>query len=321
MPLFGYNNFLKLKNRKMQYRWLDINKQVAAWIAAYARNNDIKTLVIGVSGGVDSAVVSYLCALSGMQVIVVSMPIHQPAASLERANSHITWLKGHFPNVQSMVFDLSNSFELFNSTLIRGSGHKNDLCSANTRARLRMSTLYHVATDNQGIVVGTGNKIEDFIVGFYTKYGDGGVDISPVAGFMKSEVREMGKAGQLLPTLYNAVASDDLWADGRSDEQQIGATYDEIEWAAKFLDKHGAIDKICKREFSIGNFIATFEALSFQTLSEREKQVLTIVVDRNRKNKHKMVPIPVFDFKSVLDRRDAGLQHWLSRVHDNRIPN
>ena len=186
-------------------KWTLINEKVSNWIQKYTINGKIKCLVIGVSGGIDSAVVSYLCAMTGFKVYVVSMPIHQPKSHLTRANNHIKWLKENFTNIEEIYVDLTAAFDVLDAQLTTMLRTPNELCSANTRSRLRMTTLYHLATANHGIVVGTGNKVEDFGVGFFTKYGDGGVDISPIAGFMKSEVREMARAGNLLEEIINAV--------------------------------------------------------------------------------------------------------------------
>lgn len=254
---------------------------VSNWIQNYAQTNGIKSLVIGVSGGIDSALVSYLCALTGMKTYVVSMPIHQPKSHLSRASNHIAWLQEKFPNVEAKFVDLSTAFDILDTDLFEVIDGENQLCSANTRSRLRMTTLYHIATAKNGIVVGTGNKVEDFGVGFFTKYGDGGVDISPIADFMKSEVREMASAAGINQEIIDAVPSDGLWEGDLSDEQQIGASYDELEWAMKMIEVHGT---------DPGDL--AYLQLSLNT---REKQVLEIYNRFNTKNRHKMVAIPVYN--------------------------
>ena len=258
--------------------YYEINHIVSGWIKDYADKNGIKSLVIGVSGGIDSALVSYLCALTGLKVYAVSMPIHQPKDHLTRANEHIHWLKEKFENVESVEIDLTSSFEVINGELTMMLGHENELCSANTRARLRMTTLYHLATDKSGIIVGTGNKVEDFGVGFFTKYGDGGVDISPIAAFMKSEVRKMATEAGIIEPIINAVPSDGLREGNLSDEQQIGASYDELEWAMEWA-------VITKGKHP--------QAPGYQ-LSERQQEVFKIYKAFSKKNHHKMVAIPIF---------------------------
>jgi len=238
--------------------------KISNWLKDYLESSKLDSFVIGVSGGVDSAVSSTLAAKTGVKTIALSMPIYQGKDQLERANKHIDWLKKNYNNVESIEIDLSNTFESFGLLFSEKDAH----ALANTRSRLRMVTLYHIAALNNGLVVGTGNKVEDFGIGFYTKYGDGGVDISPIADLMKSEVKEAAcELGILLP-IIEASPTDGLWDDDRTDEDQIGATYDELEWAMTFGG-----DK--------------------RKLTKRQKEVLKIYYSFNHQNKHKMVPIPI----------------------------
>lgn len=237
--------------------------KITDWLNDYIENTGLDTFVIGVSGGIDSALTSTLAARTNKRTIVLSMPIHQGSDQLQRAHNHIKWLQSNFSNVESIEIDLTQTFEQFKSLFNR----EDNLALANSRSRLRMITLYQIATMNKGLVVGTGNKVEDFGVGFYTKYGDGGVDISPIADLMKSEVREMASELGINQEIIDAPPTDGLWGDNRTDEDQIGASYEELEWAM------------------------TFEG---ELTTDREKEVLEIYHKFNTQNKHKMVEIPVF---------------------------
>lgn len=249
-----------MKNNSLDFK-------ISDWLSDYLDNSKLKSYIIGISGGVDSAVSSTLCAKTGKRTIVLSMPILQAEDQLERATNHIKWLKDNFPNVESYEYDLSNVFTQFNSLF--ESEHKH--ASANSRSRLRMTTLYHVAAMNSGLVVGTGNKVEDFGVGFYTKYGDGGVDISPIADLTKTEVRQLAKDLGINQEIVTAKPTDGLWDDGRTDEDQIGASYEELEWAMDYLESN-----------------------SNYSLSERQIQVLNIYNKFHSANMHKMISIPIF---------------------------
>ena len=200
------------------------------WIENYCKNESFqpKTLVIGISGGIDSSVVSTLCALTGRKTIVLTMPIKQIKSQHDLSIEHGKWLKSKFKNVEHKVIELENIFNSFEKTL---NEFNNEHGFANSRARLRMATLYQVAAANSGIVVGTGNKVEDFGVGFYTKYGDGGVDISPIADCNKTQVWELGKELGILKEIIDAPPTDGLWDDGRTDEGQLGFKYQELEEA------------------------------------------------------------------------------------------
>lgn len=247
-------------------------EHIVDWMKDYADKANIKGFVIGVSGGIDSGLTSTLCAKTGLQTICIEMPIHQAQSHVNRAQEHIAQLKERFPNVSDVRVDLTPVFETMKDQLPEvGSSDTLDLSLANTRARLRMSTLYYFAGLNKYLVAGTGNKVEDFGVGFYTKYGDGGVDLSPIADLMKSEVYELAKALNVPDSIQKAAPTDGLFGDTRSDEDQIGASYDELEWAMNETDK--------------GKKISDFEG--------RKQEVFTIFTRLNTVNRHKMNPIPV----------------------------
>ena len=203
-------------------------KFISNWIDNYVKNMPVsaKSLVIGVSGGIDSSVSSTLSAMTGLKTIVLCMPIKQHKSQHDLSIKHKDWLIKNFSNVEGHVIELDQLFKSFENNL---SNFKNDHGFANSRARLRMTTLYQVAAANNGIVVGTGNKVEDFGVGFYTKYGDGGVDISPIADCNKTEVWELGKELGILKEIIDAPPTDGLWDDGRTDEGQLGFKYEDLE--------------------------------------------------------------------------------------------
>ena len=205
---------------------------IKSWILDYCKSmpKEPDSLVVGISGGIDSSVTSTICALTGKKTIVLSMPIKQIKEQQDLSLKHQEWLKGKFKNVESHLVILDNVFKSFKNSL---SEFDNEHGLANSRARLRMATLYQAAASNNGIVVGTGNKVEDFGVGFYTKYGDGGVDISPIADCTKSQVWEMGKNLGVLEEIVKAQPTDGLWDDGRTDVNQLGMSYQEIEEAIK----------------------------------------------------------------------------------------
>jgi NAD+ synthase len=202
------------------------------WIDSYCKNTSFspKSLVVGISGGVDSSVVSTICALTNRKTIVLSMPIKQIKSQHDLSVKHGKWLQAKFANVEFKLIEMEDIFNSFKDTL---ADFDSEHGLANSRARLRMSTLYQVASSNSGIVVGTGNKVEDFGVGFYTKYGDGGVDISPIADCSKTEVWELGEHLNILPEIIKAEPTDGLWNDGRNDRDQLGMSYKELEKAMK----------------------------------------------------------------------------------------
>ena len=205
------------------------------WILDYINSMPKKaqSLIVGISGGIDSSVTSTLCAMTGLKTIVLTMPIKQISSQHDLSLKHQDWLKQNFNNIESHTINLD---EVFKSFQLKLSSFNNEHGMANSRARIRMTTLYQVAAFNKGIVVGTGNKVEDFGVGFYTKYGDGGVDISPIADCTKTEVWELGKELKLLEEIIKAEPTDGLWDDGRTDEGQLGLTYKELEEAMSNLN-------------------------------------------------------------------------------------
>lgn len=239
---------------------------ITKWIQSYVEKNKIQTLVVGVSGGIDSAVVSTLCAETGIPVIAVSMPIRQSEQTHTLSQRHLDWLVDRYHNVTGYTIDLTPTFDQFERTM---GTHNSELAFANSRARLRMTCLYQVAQSVSGIVVGTGNKVEDFGVGFFTKYGDGGVDISPIGDCMKTEVWAMGEFLGVDPDIVSAAPTDGLWADGRTDETQLGMTYPELEQAM-------------------------IDDSSGQAIVETERrQRWKRYCDIRSRNLHKMQPIPV----------------------------
>ena len=238
--------------------YFELKLNIVEWIKDYAEKNKINSLVVGVSGGIDSALVSTLCAETGMPTYVLGMPIHQNEEQENLSDAHLEWLTWKYTNVTKLKFDLTNTFDTFVSSM--DGYNDNKLALANTRSRIRMITLYQVAGSVGGIVVGTGNKVEDYGIGFYTKYGDGGVDIAPIADLYKTEVWELGKRLGVDQRIVDASPTDGLWDDGRCDEDQIGATYADLEYSME----HG------------------------------RGPAVRILHDLNAKNKLKMTPIPTF---------------------------
>jgi len=241
---------------------------IVGWLETYCRDAKREGFVVGVSGGIDSAVTSTLCAKTKRAVLALNLPIYQDSRQVSLADSHILWLEKRFPNVKGVCVDLTSVFQSIEKTL--PAGVQDGLTMANTRSRLRMLTLYAFAGHHRMLVAGTGNRVEDFGVGFFTKYGDGGVDLSPIADLMKSEVYEIASSLGILEAVLHALPTDGLWIDNRSDEQQIGASYDELEWAMRFDE--GLRDEA--------------------DLSSREKEVLAIYRRYRQANRHKMLPIP-----------------------------
>ncbi|EGV43446.1 NAD(+) synthase [Bizionia argentinensis JUB59] len=249
-----------------------IVNHIVTWLTNYANNAGVNGFVIGISGGIDSAVASLLCAKTGLNILCIEMPIHQHESHVSRGQEHIKFLKKNFSNVRDIQTDLTPVFEEFKSQVsLEGNQEIVNMALANTRARLRMTTLYYYAGLEKLLVAGTGNKVEDFGIGFYTKYGDGGVDLSPLADLMKSEVYAIGKYLNVPASILDAAPSDGLFGDSRSDEDQIGASYPELEWAMNMLE--------------LGKTANDFEG--------RETDVLNIYKRLNNANKHKMKPIPI----------------------------
>tara|TARA_R110000868_G_scaffold6815_2_gene37880 strand:- start:701 stop:1489 length:789 start_codon:yes stop_codon:yes gene_type:complete len=245
---------------------------IVTWLNDYATNAKMKGFVIGISGGIDSAITSTLCAKTGLELLCLEMPIHQAENQVGRASRHIDWLQKNFKNVKRLQVNLTPVFDSLINELPKVENEEDRFMSlANTRARLRMTSLYYFAALERYLVAGTGNKVEDFGVGFYTKYGDGGVDLSPIADLLKTEVWEIARTLGVNEEIINAAPTDGLWGDDRTDEDQIGASYPELEWAMAMVEK--------------GKTIEDFTG--------REKEVFTIYKKFNSANKHKMVPIPV----------------------------
>ena len=243
---------------------------IVNWIKNYKETNRVDGFIIGVSGGIDSALTSTLCAMTGIKTLCLNMPIRQKEDQHSRANKHINWLKNKFKNVNSIDIDLTNVFNEFKSS-VENNSSTNELALANSRSRIRMTTLYYYAGIDNSIVVGTGNKVEDFGIGFYTKYGDGGVDISPIADLMKSEVFEISKALKIDQEIIKAKPTDGLWDDDRSDEDQIGATYNDIEQIMNILEN--GIDP--------------------NEMGDDLKSKYAIYIKHHKANKHKMIGIPI----------------------------
>jgi len=252
---------------------------IVNWLKDYANKANIKGFVIGISGGIDSAVTSTLCAKTGLDLLCLEMPIHQGKNQVSRADNHINWLMDNFKNVNRQMVQLTPVFDSLVAAFPEVENEEERFMSlANTRARLRMTSLYYFAALNGYLVAGTGNKVEDFGVGFYTKYGDGGVDLSPIADLLKSEVWEIGRVLGVNKEIIEAAPTDGLWGDSRTDEDQIGASYPELEWAMKMDD----------------------EAKTVEDFSDRQKEVFKIYKRYNTANKHKMIPIPICEVPDSL---------------------
>lgn len=310
-----------------------VANHIVKWLKDYATNANVNGFVVGVSGGIDSAVVSKLCSMTGLRTVCVVMPIAQKTDEVKRAHKHIDSLvriseEQRVHNIDVVHYDLSSVYEHFmlalndidsvfttrfpNSPyngLEKKVGRETEFLSrANTRARMRMTTLYYLATKHKLLVAGTGNRIEDFGVGFFTKYGDGGVDLSPIADLNKTEVYELAKCLGIISEIQEARPTDGLWDDGRTDEDQIGATYAELEWAMDY-EETDRMQKPLEHD-----------------LTDRQQQVLDIYRTRNRANRHKMVSIPVCAVRSnpsliVLDKEIEDLMLELRRIKEekNRI--
>ena len=249
-------------NRINDYK--ELETQIVTWITGYVNKNKLRGLVVGVSGGIDSAVVSTLCAKTGLPTYVMTMPLHSSSKNDELSDTYSNYLEDNYDNVAKIHVPLTEVYDQLISTFNFWAGQNeftnNDLANANTKSRMRMVSLYQVAGSVGGIVVGTGNKVEDYGIGFYTKYGDGGVDIAPIADLYKTEVWELGKHLGVDQSIIDAPPTDGLWDDSRTDQEQIGATYEDLEYAME----HGT------------------------------GPAVRILHDLNTSNKHKMIPIPTF---------------------------
>ena len=256
-----------------------VTQYITSWLKEYATNAGVKGFVIGVSGGIDSAVTSTLCAKTGFPTVCLEMPIHQEESQVNRATRHISSLQERFKNVATNQVNLTPVFDSLVKAMPSVENEDDRFMSlANTRARLRMTSLYYFAGLDNLLVAGTGNKVEDFGVGFYTKYGDGGVDLSPIADLMKSEVYAIARYLGVDEEIQKAPPTDGLWGDDRTDEDQLGASYDELEWAMKAQES--------------GKEIADFTG--------RQQEVYKIYLRLNKANLHKMNPIPVCEIPENL---------------------
>ena len=253
---------------------------IVTWLKDYATNAKMKGFVIGISGGIDSAITSTLCAKTGLELLCLEMPIHQAQNQVNSASRHIDWLQKKFGKKDKrQEVNLTPVFDSLVAAMPKVENEEERFMSlANTRARLRMTSLYYFAALEGYLVAGTGNKVEDFGVGFYTKYGDGGVDLSPIADLLKTEVWEIARVLGVNEEIINAAPTDGLWGDDRTDEDQIGASYPELEWAMNMMSK----------------------GKSPEDFSDRKKEVFLIYKKFNMANKHKMLPIPVCEIPNNL---------------------
>lgn len=247
-----------------------IIEHIVDWLKSYSSRAGTGGFVVGVSGGIDSAVTSTLASRTELPVLCLEMPVHQAASQVTRAHNHINHLRTAHPNVAGLRVDLTTVFDHFVSTLPPVEDESaRQMSLANTRARLRMTTLYYFASLHGYLVCGTGNRVEDFGVGFFTKYGDGGVDLSPIADLNKTEVYTLGRELGVSEEILLACPTDGLFGDNRSDEEQLGASYEELEWAMDFDESEP------------------------EELDPRHRKVLDIYRELRRANRHKMHPIPV----------------------------
>jgi NAD+ synthase len=264
----------------------ELKTKIVKWLGDYVVQHNIKSFVVGVSGGIDSAVVSTLCAETGLPTYVLSMPLHSSSKNDSLSDDYTNYLEEHYNNVTKIRIDLTSVYDQlvksFDFWTGDGEFTSNNLANANTKSRIRMVTLYQVAGTVSGIVVGTGNKVEDYGVGFYTKYGDGGVDIAPIADLYKTEVWELGKHLGVDQRIIDAPPTDGLWEDSRTDEDQIGTSYEMLEWVME----SGIVDSSYDSE--------TLTMWKGVELTEEQKSAIKQYKKFNTQNKHKMLSIPTF---------------------------
>jgi|TARA_R110000851_G_scaffold319347_1_gene483674 NAD+ synthase len=268
--------------QKNKINYSHIEKHIVKWLKDYLTKSGLNGFVVGISGGVDSAVVSTLCAKTGFPTYCVEIPIHQHPDHVSRASNHISWLKAEYGNqIKCHDIDLSSSFDHMHKIMPDFSVSKENLglSGANMRSRLRMVVLYYISNSLKLLVAGTGNKVEDFGVGFFTLGGDSQVDISPIADLLKTEVWGLAKHLGINEEIVSAIPSDGLWGDDRSDENQLGASYEELEWAMAYIEKN-----YC--DISMG-------VHPYNDVTERQMEVIEIYRGFNSRNQHKMVDIPV----------------------------
>ena len=246
-------------------------KNISKWIEAYLVESGLESLIVGVSGGVDSALVSALCAMTGHPTYVLNIPIRSKDQNTSLSDLQCRWLQEKYDNVSYLTVDLTDTYNTYRAQVLSHL-EPNELAFANAKSRLRMILLYQWATTYRGLVVGTGNKVEDFGVGFYTKYGDGGVDLSPIADLTKTQVRAAATTVGIPQAILDAPPTDGLWEDSRTDEEQIGASYEELEWAMHHVDNSRN-----------------------EAPTPRQKEVLDIFMGYRKQNQHKMSPIPVYN--------------------------
>ena len=271
--------------------YTELESRIVSWIREYADNNAINALVVGVSGGIDSAVVSTLCARTGIPTFVLTMPLTSKMDNTILSTSHATYLRETYDNVVMQNVELSSTYEQLMKVIDwwtdmhggeKGTYTSNELANANTKSRLRMVTLYQVAGSVGGIVVGTGNKVEDYGIGFYTKYGDGGVDIAPIADLYKTEVWELGRHLGVDQRIIDAAPTDGLWEDSRTDETQVGASYEDLEWV---MDSEIFIHERNPESATMWRGVP---------LTDQQKSAIKQYGKFHRQNKHKMISIPTF---------------------------
>lgn len=255
-----------------------VAQHIVSWLDEYCSSAGSKGFIIGISGGVDSGLTSTLCAMTGKKVVLLSMPIRQTTAEYSRAKNHIKDLTSKFGNIEVHDINLTSTFSEFEKHM-PFDPDEHHLAMANSRSRLRMMTLYALGQANGVLVAGTGNKVEDFGVGFYTKYGDGGVDLSPIADLTKTQVWDLAREVGVIDEIVEAKPTDGLWEDGRSDEDQIGASYPELEWAMDYT---------------------SIQHQNEENLTYRQKEVLKIYKRYNQANQHKMMPIPVCEIPKAI---------------------